>query len=232
MTREWIEDPDDPAGGWWDEYPSGYTWSFVQEQYQLPGTWEAHCRWGASGYPGTFGPWYSSAISQIGNITDLAGTVYDWGVYNPITNGGNQAGLWRTPTAAEWRYILFERTGADTKRGLATVNNVRGMILLPDEWTMPNGFSSFTCFDNSENYGDGFVYPLDNSPSYSNNVYTLHQWRQLEAAGAVFLPAWSMGDGDYMGGYFSTTGGWEFSVNYVVFQCGESALIRLIQDAE
>lgn len=31
---------------------------------------------------------------------------YDWGVYNPITNGGNQAGLWRTLTQKEWQYLL------------------------------------------------------------------------------------------------------------------------------
>ncbi len=31
---------------------------------------------------------------------------YDWGEYNPIVNGGNMAGMWRTLTEKEWTYIL------------------------------------------------------------------------------------------------------------------------------
>ncbi len=35
---------------------------------------------------------------------------YDWGIYNPIFNGGNQAGLWRTLTQDEWKYLLTNNT--------------------------------------------------------------------------------------------------------------------------
>lgn len=35
---------------------------------------------------------------------------YDWGIYNPIFNGGNQAGLWRTLTQDEWTYLLTNNT--------------------------------------------------------------------------------------------------------------------------
>jgi len=43
------------------------------------------------------------------------------------------------------------------------------MILLPDEWTLPDGLTF-------------------NSGNYSTNVYTEDQWNQMESHGAVFLP--------------------------------------------
>ena len=51
------------------------------------------------------------------------------------------------------------------------MNGVNGMIILPDVWTLPAGLS-FT-------------------PGNSawTNVYTTAQWEQMEANGAVFLPA-------------------------------------------
>lgn len=57
----------------------------------------------------------------------------DWGIYNPITNGGNQSGLWRTLIDAEWDYVLKTRsTTSGMRYAHALVNNVGGLILLPD----------------------------------------------------------------------------------------------------
>ncbi|MBQ9472922.1 MAG: hypothetical protein IJU81_00765 [Bacteroidales bacterium] len=107
----------------------------------------------------------------------------DWGVYNAISNGGNQAGLWRTLTADEWYYLGSQRS-ASTVNGTAnarwikaTVNGVCGLILFPDSYTHP----------------DGVAQPVGiNSGSqirYENNNYSQSDWTLIEAAGAVFLPA-------------------------------------------
>ena len=52
----------------------------------------------------------SSTPSDYGDGSgDIAGTNYDWGVNNAISNGGNEAGLWRTLTIEEWKYLMESR---------------------------------------------------------------------------------------------------------------------------
>ena len=97
----------------------------------------------------------------------------DWGVYNAISNGGNKAGLWRTLSSDEWEYVLNGRSG--NRYAKATVNNVAGLILLPDGW-------------------DGSVYELKDinreRAGWDANVIAESTWtRTLEPAGAAFLPA-------------------------------------------
>lgn len=94
-----------------------------------------------------------------------------WGV-NAITGGG-AANTWRTLSVAEWAYIFVIRPNASSKRGLATVNGVQGLVLLPDNWTMPNGITSFNT----------------TLSDWADNEYDVSQWAQMEARGAVFLPA-------------------------------------------
>ena len=98
----------------------------------------------------------------------------DWAVYNAISNGGNQPGVWRTLTGAEWFYLLNRDN--DSKRGAGSVNGVGGMILLPDDWDLPEGCNFDAAFSDAQNV-------------WGPNNYTLAQWAKMEAAGAVFLPA-------------------------------------------
>lgn len=98
---------------------------------------------------------------------DIAGTAYDWGIYNNAALG-NPNPTWRTPTPAEWDYLINTR---DTLRGKATVNGKYGLVLLPDDFDLPEHCTF--------------------SPTIKNcttNVYTLETWILMEAAGAVFLP--------------------------------------------
>ncbi len=71
---------------------------------------------------------------------------------------------WRTLSKAEWSYIFSERPNADKLVAHATVNNVNGIVILPDEWETPAGLTL-------------------------TNTYTADQWTTMEEAGAVFLPA-------------------------------------------
>ena len=107
---------------------------------------------------------------------------YDWGIYNPISNGGNEPGLWRTLTRDESSYMFLRRPDADQKYGLATIEGYcRGLIILPDDWVMPKGCT--------------FVPGMPEG--FTTNVYRLVDWKRMEAAGAVLLPA---------AGYRSSTG--------------------------
>lgn len=55
----------------------------------------------------------------------------DWGVHNPVLNGGNKAGLWRLLTNKEMSYLLGSRW---EPYAYALVNGVFGIVLLPDDW--------------------------------------------------------------------------------------------------
>ena len=175
--------------------------------------------WGTSGYHDANDPYnvnyqpWSTSTSEVNSnynyygygpstdMTDpnLTGTSanYDWGVYNPISNGGNQAGQWRSLTQSEWNYVFNTRTTASGIRyAKSNVNNVNGVILLPDDW------SSVTySLSNTNKY----------NASFSSNTISASQWTTLESAGAVFLPAagdrsgTSVGNVGFSGRYWSAS---------------------------
>lgn len=132
--------------------------------------------WATSGYndskPYNTLSWMEN-VNLYGEGEDITGTNYDWGVYNKISNGGNKAGLWRTLTSEEFLYLKRQRTDASKKNGSATVNGVKGAILLPDNWVLPDGLRFFSEADSE--------YGLENN-------YSLLDWAKMELAGAVFLP--------------------------------------------
>lgn len=104
---------------------------------------------------------------------DISNTNYDWGKYNPISNGGNKEGLWRTLTADEWKYLISKRANAEKLRAQACVNGVNGLLILPDDF-----------------FEKRIRCPYDSTPSgYSGNTYNAEQWKMMEENGAVFLPA-------------------------------------------
>lgn len=150
--------------------------------------WTDLFEWGSSGagIAGiTYPPYtrkFPNGLQSALHIDSLTGAnaELDWGVHNAISNGGNETGLWRTLTWAEWDYLLHLRSGAPTKRVPARVNGIAGMILFPDTWnpeSMPSGLT--LNYTNSSNSSD----------CYGTNTYTALEFSQLEALGAVFLPA-------------------------------------------
>lgn len=144
--------------------------------------------------------------------TNIANTYYDWGVYNPIENGGNECGLWRGISAEELAYIITKRENASAKVAKATVKDdneksVYGLIILPDDWTLPADitFNSGWQNINEASYPVVKINQMANPAQYdySYNSYTLEQWQKMEAAGAVFLPVTSY-DNNYRGYYYTT----------------------------
>ena len=211
------------------------TWAFASKQYLCIGEansnisesyngWIDLFGWGTSGWNSgatAFQPWSTSTTSTDYSpggydTVDLTGDYAqaDWGVYNKITNGGNKAGKWRTLTYEEWEYLI-DRSG---KYGMATIGGTyKGMVLLPDDWTLPSGVT-FTA-----GYGNG----------YSTNSYTTTQWQKMEAAGAIFLPAAAaryastINDAGTYGFYYTSSHYNENSVWYIYF--GESNVATQIQ---
>ena len=146
------------------------TWQFAEQQYKTLETYtwssdkcDLFC-WETTNNYGT-GKEYAT---KTGTSTD----VVDWGA-NAISNGGNEANLWSTPTHDEWTYLFNTRPDAATKYGKAAVCGKKGLVVLPDSWTLPAGCS----FESGLNNG-----------LYSTNKYSKEQWIKMESAGAMFLP--------------------------------------------
>ncbi len=137
--------------------------------------------WGTSGWNSgakAYQPWATNTNDKDyypGNSStnDLQGSYAnaDWGVYNAIKNGGDETGLWRTLSGAEWNYLLSARSNANQLFGQATINGLHVLILLPDNWTT--------------SYSSTFIA----SPNdWTDNQYTLEEWKALEQYGAVCIP--------------------------------------------
>lgn len=100
--------------------------------------------------------------------------------------------LWHTPKRDDLLYILFVRnTASGVRFAKACVNDVNGLLLLPDNW------KTVTYQLNSVNNAER---------DFNTNVIGLTDWQQvMEPAGAVFLPQCGART---VGGVFMDLGGY------------------------
>lgn len=169
---------------------SGWTWQFAEHQWDYiggrskdgsePQTGNNYINGNGSvstaGTVDLFG-WSTEASSNyygIHNSKDngtYSDSFKDWGE-NAITNGGNRINSgWRTLESTEWAYLWNSRDNAANLRTLATVNNVTGLILMPDGWTASGVALTVT------------------TANYTTNNINSTDWNTLEQQGCVFLPA-------------------------------------------
>lgn len=193
------------------------TWRFATNQWDYVGEananisqsydgWIDYFGWGTSGWNcGNiyYQPWDSNECEDcygpIGEY-NLTGSYAnsDWGVYNAISNGGNAPNQWRTLTVDERVYLFNTRnTYSGIRYARARVNNVNGIILLPDNWS-----TSYYSLNNTNS----------ESSNYSSNVISSSTWtNSLEAHGAVFLPAAGLRMGTWVNGVGSVGSYWSSS---------------------
>ncbi len=124
------------------------------------------------------------------DLNDPADSAYatfsDWGNNTIIGPDGKPTSGWRSLSYEEWNYVINERPNAARLRCAAQVNGVSGMLLLPDTWSLGEVRHAF-------------------SNSYTDTVFVLNDpnntdWQKFEAAGAVFLPAAGVRDGNRVQG--------------------------------
>ena len=122
----------------------------------------------------------------------------DWGSY-AISNGGNTANMWRILTADEWLYLFYDRTNAENLFALGTVNDMPGVIILPDNWSKPSDIVFHSSAEKGYTWGHefdlgGYLKAIgysvqDQENHFLDNTYSTGEWLKMETAGAVFLPA-------------------------------------------
>lgn len=175
---------------------SGWTWQFAEHQWDYIGGLSS-----SSGSEAQTGNNYingNGTLSANGTVdlfcwstnatyygihngqyaSTYQGDFYDWG--NAMGSG------WRTLTPSEWEWILgpsesptpgtnCRATTSNIRYAKATVNNVKGLIILPDDWS--TSYYALT----STNTKDA---------TFTANEIDASTWASsLEAHGAVFLPA-------------------------------------------
>ena len=183
-------------------HPANDEWRFAENQTDYIGDANNNCSSTYNGWLDLFG--WSTRSTNFGVSTskyasDYSGSFVDWGT-NKI--GTDAPYTWRTLTRDEWEVLLYYRKNASALFGVAQVNGVNGLILLPDNWTVPVGITFKP--------GLHSKYVADYSGYQS---FTAEQWQTMEQAGAVFLPP------------AGTRGG--SSVNYMhYYGCYWSSIVR------
>ena len=209
-------------------------WRFAEHQWDYLGAYSATA-WDLFGWSGDGN--YNYGMSTSTSPSSYSGSFANWGTQigdgetwetlssaesensysgSSFVDWGTQIGdgeTWYTLNNDEWYYVLNSRDAS--KKGVGTVtvvttvdtNEIHGLILLPDAWTLPAGLTF--------NSGTG---------SWTRNPYTAAEWEQMEAAGAVFLPAAGYRDGTELndvgtyGYYWSSSLGDESHAYFVGFR--------------
>ena len=190
------------------------TWSFAENQWDYLG--KANTAIDAdvlADKVDLFG-WSTGAnkfgVSTSTSYSDYHGSFFDWGI---LKIGNDAHNTWRTLTLDEWNYLLNTRNNARVLKGVAQVNGVNGLILLPDKWTCPSGITFKSGFHSERG--------VDYYAAYQ--TFTAAEWSKLESAGAVFLPAAGCRCGEdvelvqYYGYYWSATEGSSYRAFYLYF---------------
>lgn len=122
---------------------------------------------------------------------------------NFAVNG--QKGFWRVLSGGaegEWDYLLNRRDG--NRFAKATVHGMNGLLIFPDGYSLPSGYSSAG--------GTGMTKVNASADEYypSSSEIPAETWSEMEANGVVFLPAAGFCY-DQKGGVFSIS----YDLSYV-----------------
>lgn len=132
---------------------------------------------------------YSASVSSSDYIWQYFTGQYtrcDWGIYNsiynPKTNSTDPPSTWNVFLDSYISYMMNSRPAStvgntpNARYVKCTVNGVPGMIVFPDIYTHPANVP----VPSSINV---------NVVQYSDNVYSISEWEEMENAGCIFFPA-------------------------------------------
>ena len=214
-------------------HPANDEWRFAPNQTDYIGKDNANISATYNGWIDLFG--WGTGNNPTNNSNDYEDypTFVDWGV-NRI--GSYAPNTWRTLTTQEWYYLRWERPNYDKLIGVAQVNGVNGLILLPDNWSCPS----------SVTFKSGFHEDLGTLYFADYQTFSAPDWSKLEASGAVFLPAAggrlgsNVYDVQYDGYYWSASEDALGDIRYLRFGSGGAGVsyhnrfvglsVRLVQE--
>ena len=219
-------------------HPNATTWRFASQQLDYIGSANQNAALTYDSWIDLFGWSTHEGYSYFGVTTDMADNYYsgnfkDWGCKRI---GKDEPNTWRTMTYDEWRFLLTSRKNCNSLMASAKVMGVNGLILLPDDWQCPEGVT----------FKHGF-YESEEKAGYGAHLnYDEGQWKAMEHAGAVFLPAAGfrrsidVGNVQVDGFYWSSTANEANTAYYMFFSAGLAEIrtreryyahsVRLVRD--
>lgn len=161
--------------------PALRKWKFAENQYDYIGDLNSNISNNYNGWIDLFG--FGTGDNPAKSSPDFAsyGTFVDWGT-NII--GYDARNTWRTLTYMEWYYLLYNRPNHSALIGIAEVNGINGLILLPDNYICPSNIAFKSGFHN--------LFGIEYYSGYQ--TFTQEDWLTLENAGAIFLPTCGLRD--------------------------------------
>ena len=173
-------------------------WRFAENQYDFIGDANENIAENYDGWIDLFG-WGMWLVGQTPTQSSTDNSDYLPTIEERGQNFSETSAIgskWITLTTDEWAYLVATKCLNDSKLGITIVNGIQGLVILPDDWILPNGvtFESNT-FEESYTFEEIFT-------AEAKNEYNIANWKIMESAGAVFLP---------YAGMRSTTGGNKFS---------------------
>ena len=180
------------------------TWRFAGKQWDVVGKdgnkaisekyygWIDLFGWGTSGWnsgANAYQPWstsetesdyYPDGLDSVNLNREYA--YADWGVYNAISNGGDEPNKWRTLKTEEWQYLFQNNDWTFGYIKTSDQDSVMCFMLIPESFTAPKGIT--VTKDLNYSYTVAFDVPIP-----STNTYTVEQFEKLERLGVVALPS-------------------------------------------
>lgn len=171
------------------------TWRFAENQWDIIGEanvnvspsysgWIDLFLYGSSGFDGIY-PYLLELPDDkidVGGM-EISGTEYDWGVYNPISNGGNQAGLWRVLSKEEMVYLLSRQdANGNWLSGKGSLNKKdgscdNGIFIMPDNYISNYSYPYGWVINENDlcGYGGVFISTLSGGRSFWNNSISWYE---------------------------------------------------------
>lgn len=193
-----------------------HVWRFAQNQRNYIGISNSSPN-GLDGWIDLFG-WGTGTnpTERSHKSKDYKSPFQDWGCNLPHNNGDK----WFTLSLKQWEYLLTEREDAENKCALADIDGQRGLIILPDQISIPKELNFQGRIDDYEEYEGTLNYYC-----LHTNCYTENQWNILENLGAVFIPFGGQRYRDLVR-YCESTG-WYWTCDQINEKKGGNILIRV-----
>ena len=163
-------------------HPQNDKWRFAENQWDYVGYGNENISNTYDGWIDLFGWGTGDNPTNMDWEYFFSDDVYftDWGI-NKI--GSDSPNTWRTLSQDEWDFLIDQRQSANSLKGIAQVNGVNGLIILPDNWACPNGVNFVSGTPNIPDDEDDKTYYA------THQTFSQEEWRKMEEAGAIFLPA-------------------------------------------
>lgn len=171
------------------------SWKFAEHQYNIIGNTAGNNSFAVGtmvdlfGWVGASATWNTYGLCT--NTTSSYNPYYginqdeelktDWGSISGVVSACGSG--WYSLSTFEWLYLFSQRVGSSSKYGQCQIETesgiVTGMLLIPDSWSKPSNCTVKT--------GNGAFNRVTYSATAASGA--TNAWCDMEAAGAVFLPA-------------------------------------------